>query len=121
MSPASKGFTRAWHDLPSRDRKGLVLVRAQGQDCFGTFMEWGLPKEVLREIWALAAGQQGQLDARQFISCVYLMDSVKKVCYSVWELRPSELHLDKHTVNTCSTSVAQAGGRGPARRRDHSR
>lgn len=42
-------------------------------------MEWGLPKEVLREIWALVAGQQGQLDARQFISCVYLMDSVKKV------------------------------------------
>ena len=51
----------------------------QGQDCFGAFMAWGLPKEVLREIWALVAGSQGQLDKHQFVSALYLMDSVKKV------------------------------------------
>ena len=42
-------------------------------------MQRGLPKEVLRDIWNLVAGSQGQLDARQFISCLYLMDSIKKV------------------------------------------
>lgn len=51
----------------------------QGKDCFGAFMQWGLPKEVLRDVWNLVAKGQGQLDAKQFISCVYLMDSVKKV------------------------------------------
>lgn len=56
------------------DRDGYVL----GQDCFGAFMEWGLPKEVLREVWALVAGNQGQLDKHQFVSALYLMDSVKK-------------------------------------------
>jgi hypothetical protein len=52
----------------------------QGQDCFGAFMAWGLPKEVLREVWALVAGSQGQLDKHQFVSALYLMDSVKKAC-----------------------------------------
>lgn len=42
-------------------------------------MQWGLPKEVLRDVWNLVAKGQGQLDAKQFIACVYLMDSVKKV------------------------------------------
>jgi hypothetical protein len=56
-----------------------VLLMLQGQDCFGAFMAWGLPKEVLREIWALVAGSQGQLDKHQFVSALYLMDSVKKV------------------------------------------
>lgn len=51
----------------------------QGKDCFGAFMQWGLPKEVLRDVWNLVAKGQGQLDAKQFISCVYFMDSVKKV------------------------------------------
>ena len=56
-----------------------VQSGVQGQDCFGAFMAWGLPKEVLREIWALVAGSQGQLDKHQFVSALYLMDSVKKV------------------------------------------
>lgn len=55
-----------------------ITSLAQGQDCFGAFMEWGLPKEALREIWALVAGSQGQLDKHQFVSALYLMDSVKK-------------------------------------------
>ncbi len=46
-------------------------------------MAWGLPKEVLREIWALVAGSQGQLDKHQFVSALYLMDSVKKVQQAV--------------------------------------
>jgi hypothetical protein len=57
----------------------LCALAAQGQDCFGAFMAWGLPKEVLREVWALVAGSQGQLDKHQFVSALYLMDSVKKV------------------------------------------
>mmetsp|Transcript_13483 Transcript_13483/g.40790 ORF Transcript_13483/g.40790 Transcript_13483/m.40790 type:complete len:521 (+) Transcript_13483:285-1847(+) len=56
------------------DHDGYVL----GKDCFGAFMQWGLPKEVLRETWNLVASNQGQLNAHQFISCVYLMDAVKK-------------------------------------------
>ena len=46
-------------------------------------MQWGLPKDVLRDTWNLVAGNHGQLDARQFISCVYLMDMVKKVLVHV--------------------------------------
>lgn len=56
------------------DRDGYVL----GKECFGEFMQWGLPKEVLREVWNLVASGQGQLDVKQFVSCLYLMDSVKK-------------------------------------------
>lgn len=58
-------------------------VAEQGKDCFEAFMQWGLPKGVLRNTWNLVAGNLGQLDARQFISCVYLMDMVKKVLVHV--------------------------------------
>lgn len=70
------------------------LLILQGQDCFGAFMAWGLPKEVLREIWALVAGSQGQLDKHQFVSALYLMDSVKKVRWvlNMQHRRPSIAH-----------------------------
>ena len=42
-------------------------------------IQWGLGQGVLREIWALVAGDAGQLSTQQFISCLYLMDNAKQV------------------------------------------
>ena len=42
-------------------------------------IQWGLGRELLREIWALVAGDAGQLSTQQFITCLYLMDNAKQV------------------------------------------
>lgn len=49
----------------------------QGGECFGYFMQWGLPKATLKDLWELVAGDEGRLTQRQFISCIYLMERVK--------------------------------------------
>jgi hypothetical protein len=41
-------------------------------------MQWGLPKELLKEIWEVVAGDEGQLTCQQFLACLYLMDNAKK-------------------------------------------
>lgn len=48
-------------------------------ECFSFMMQWGLGREVLREIWGLVAGDSGQLSTQQFISAIYLMDNAKQV------------------------------------------
>ena len=50
----------------------------QGGECFGYFMQWGLPKEALKGIWELVAGDEGRLTQGQFLSCIYLMDLAKR-------------------------------------------
>lgn len=37
-------------------------------------MQWGLDKSVLRDIWALVAGDAGQLNRDQWVKAIYLMD-----------------------------------------------
>eukprot|EP00891_Asterochloris_glomerata_P006112 jgi/Astpho2/6112/Aster-04057 len=49
-----------------------------GGDCFGAFMQWGLPKGILKDIWAVVAGDEGRLTADQFVQCLYLMDNAKR-------------------------------------------
>lgn len=39
----------------------------QGVHCFGAFMQSGLPKEVLKAVWDLVAGDEGQLSRHQFV------------------------------------------------------
>ena len=51
----------------------------QGGDCFGAFMQWGLPKGTLKDVWATVAGDEGYLSQQQFVQCLYLMDNAKKV------------------------------------------
>jgi hypothetical protein len=51
----------------------------QGGDCFGAFMQWGLPKGTLKDVWAAVAGDQGYLSQQQFVQCLYLMDNAKRV------------------------------------------
>ena len=41
-------------------------------------MQWGLPKEALKGIWELVAGDEGRLTQGQFLSCIYLMDLAKR-------------------------------------------
>lgn len=56
------------------DKDGFV----QGGECFGYFLQWGLDKAVLRDIWNVVAGTAGQLNSEQFVKCLYLMDGAKK-------------------------------------------
>ncbi len=42
-------------------------------------MQWGLPKGILKDIWAVVAGDEGRLTADQFLQCLYLMDNAKRV------------------------------------------
>lgn len=56
------------------DRDGFV----QGGDCFGAFMQWGLPKGTLKDVWAAVAGDEGFLSQQQFVQCLYLMDNAKR-------------------------------------------
>ena len=51
----------------------------QGGDCFGAFMQWGLPKGTLKDVWAAVAGDEGYLSQQQFVQCLYLMDNAKRV------------------------------------------
>lgn len=55
------------------DRDGLV----QGVDCFPTLMRSGLPKEILKTIWDVVAGDEGHLNRHQFVQCLYLVDCAK--------------------------------------------
>lgn len=57
--------------------KAEVLLFWQGGECFGYFMQWGLPKATLKDIWELVAGDEGRLTQRQFVSCIYLMELAK--------------------------------------------
>lgn len=50
----------------------------QGGDCAGFFMQWGLQKEVLRDIWEVVAGDEGRLSQDHFLGCLYLMDLAKR-------------------------------------------
>lgn len=50
----------------------------QGGDCFGYFMQWGLAKGVLKEVWEVVAGNEGRLNQQQFLGCLYLMDLARR-------------------------------------------
>ena len=50
----------------------------QGGECFGYFMQWGLPKATLKDIWEVVAGDEGRLTQQQFVSYIYLMERAKK-------------------------------------------
>ena len=41
-------------------------------------MQSGLPKHVLKDIWAVVAGDDGRLTMPQFLSCMYLLDLAKR-------------------------------------------
>jgi hypothetical protein len=41
-------------------------------------MQWGLGKGVLKDVWDAVAGDEGRLNAQQFLGCLYLMDLAKR-------------------------------------------
>ena len=41
-------------------------------------MQSGLPKHVLKDIWAVVAGDEGRLNQAQFLGCMYLLDQAKR-------------------------------------------
>lgn len=54
---------------------GIVV---QGAECYQTFLSWNLPKTVLKDIWAVVAGDNGELTEQQFVACLYLMDLARR-------------------------------------------
>ena len=64
----------------------------QGGDCFGAFMQWGLPKGTLKDVWGIVAGDEGFLNQHQFVQCLYLMDNAKRVCPSIATMYLSDVH-----------------------------
>ncbi len=55
------------------DKDGFV----KGSECFGVFMQSGLSKAVLKNIWDVVAGNEGALNRHQFVQSMYLIDCTK--------------------------------------------
>ncbi|KAL4419756.1 hypothetical protein ABPG75_006854 [Micractinium tetrahymenae] len=66
-------FQTAFAQLDT-DRDGFV----QGTDCFGAFMQSGLPKAALKHIWDLVAGNEPRLNRHQFVQALYLIECAKR-------------------------------------------
>ena len=41
-------------------------------------MHWGLPKQTLKDVWQVVAGNASSLDQQRFVACLYLMDLAKQ-------------------------------------------
>ncbi len=96
----ANAFATAFEQLDT-DRDGFV----QGVDCFGAFMQSGLPKQLLKDIWDLVAGDAGYLNRHQFVqvwACVW-RGRGPKVAGSMpqhWPRGPPHiLHAQKDTFN----------------------
>lgn len=57
-----------------QDRDGAV----KGADCFAAFLQWGLDKTVLAQIWDLVAGNAGHLNGPQFCQALQLMEVARR-------------------------------------------
>ena len=57
---------------------GVKCATLQGGACFGTFMQSGLPRQTLKAVWQVVAGNASFLDQQQFVTCLYLMDLAKQ-------------------------------------------
>ena len=77
MGASCRGSLSGAPPLPLQALLGWDLA-LQGGECFGYFMQWGLPKEALKSIWEVVAGDEGRLTQGQFLSCIYLMDLAKR-------------------------------------------
>ena len=51
---------------------------AQGSECFAFFLQSGLGKGVLKDVWAAVAGDEGRLSQPQFVACLYLMELARR-------------------------------------------
>ena len=69
-----KANTFSWQDC-SGDACHACL---QGGDCFGAFMQWGLPRQTLKDVWQVVAGDESFLTQQQFVTCLYFMDLAKQ-------------------------------------------
>lgn len=62
----------------AEDMTPPVRLGTQGAECYQTFLSWSLPKTVLKDIWAVVAGDNGELTEQQFLACLYLMDLARR-------------------------------------------
>ncbi|CAL8470940.1 g10482 [Coccomyxa elongata] len=86
--PAADSATAAFPPMPAVDAQRYrdTFMRldtnqdgyVEGGDCAGFFLQWGLPKEVLRDIWEVVAGDEGRLSQSHFLGCLYFMDLAKR-------------------------------------------
>eukprot|EP00192_Tetraselmis_astigmatica_P011082 CAMPEP_0117650368 /NCGR_PEP_ID=MMETSP0804-20121206/1501_1 /TAXON_ID=1074897 /ORGANISM="Tetraselmis astigmatica, Strain CCMP880" /LENGTH=369 /DNA_ID=CAMNT_0005456233 /DNA_START=6 /DNA_END=1112 /DNA_ORIENTATION=- len=52
----------------------------QGQSVFPLFSSSGLPRDTLRDIWGLVAGNRGSLTQEEFVTAHYLLDCARRGC-----------------------------------------
>eukprot|EP00803_Ostreobium_quekettii_P004579 evm.model.scf_431.1 EVM.evm.TU.scf_431.1 scf_431:11385-13403(-) len=57
-----------------RDRDGLV----QGSECAGEFMNTGVDRGVLKDIWSAVAGNKPYLTSSDFLKCMYMIELTRK-------------------------------------------
>jgi len=65
-------YQTAFEQLDTANKKVV-----SGTACFGMFMQSGLSKGTLKDIWDVVAGRSAELNGHQFIQCMYLIDWVK--------------------------------------------
>ena len=68
----ARQYQTAFEQLDTANRRVL-----SGTACFGMFMQSGLSKGTLKDIWDVVAGRSAELNGHQFIQCMYLIDWVK--------------------------------------------
>ena len=73
-STCYKANTFSWQHCSGYTRHACL----QGGDCFGAFMQWGLPRQTLKDVWQVVAGDESFLTQQQFVTCLYFMDLAKQ-------------------------------------------
>ena len=78
-------YQTAFDQLDGGSRQVLT-----GAACFGAFMQSGLSKKELKEIWDVVAGNAGELNRHQFVQAMYLIDWVKMSSKTVPRSLPAQ-------------------------------
>ncbi|KAK9844100.1 hypothetical protein WJX81_004424 [Elliptochloris bilobata] len=74
MAAADAEHYRSVFAAMDADRDGYL----QGSECFAFFLQSGLGKGALKDVWAAVAGDEGRLSASQFLACLYLIDLARR-------------------------------------------
>lgn len=82
-------FQTAFAQLDT-NRDGWV----QGVDCFAAFMQSGLPKATLKQVWDVVAGDDGQLNMHQFVQVIDYLAAMQFECQLGHIHRSARLQID---------------------------
>jgi len=101
-------YQTAFDQLDGGSRQVLT-----GAACFGAFMQSGLSKKELKEIWDVVAGNAGELNRHQFVQAMYLIDWVKMSSKTVPRSLPAQfppVASDAGGAGVIGRAAARGGG-----------